>query len=221
MRELVIAPHPDDEVLGCGGVIAKHAAEGSEVHVLIVTRGIPELWSDADVLGIRKEMGEAHRILGVAAASFLDFPAPCLDSVPGYRLANAIKAAVRELSPERVYVPHRGDLHADHQAVFRAVLVATRPTKGCAVREVLSYETLSETDWGAPFPGEAFVPNVFVDISLYLQCKLQALKCFKGQLRTWPHPRSACAVEALARLRGAAVGVDAAESFMLVRSVLR
>lgn len=221
MRVMIVAPHPDDEVLGCGGVMARFAAEGSETHVVIVTRGIPELWTDSEVAKTRREMEEANHMLGVTSISCLDFPAPSLDTVPCYKLAEAIKTVIRQYSPDRLFIPHYGDLHADHRAVFAASLVASRPTTDCSVREILCYETLSETDWGPPMESDWFVPTVFVDISDYLDRKVAALKCYHGQIHKWPHPRSLEAVQALARLRGAAIGVNAAESFRLVKSIYR
>ena len=218
---LVIATHPDDEVLGCGGVIARHVAQGDSVHVLVVTRGIPEIFPPEAVEETREELRAAHDLLGVSDTAFLDFPAPRLDMVAGCELADAIGEVIRAQEPSTVYLPHRGDLHADHQAVYQATLVAARPVADCPVRRLLCYETLSETDWGPPSGDQAFVPTVFVDITDYLAKKLDAMACYRGQLRPPPHPRSLEAIEALARLRGATVGLAAAEAFVLVREVER
>ena len=218
-RVLVIATHPDDEVLGCGGVMARHADRGDAVHVLVVTRGVPEIFPPEEVEGIREELRRAHDLLRVATTRFLDFPAPKMDMVPQCELAQAISGVVRELQPHTVYIPHHGDLHIDHRAVYLASLVATRPVNACSVRRLLCYETLSETDWAPPRPDQAFVPTVFVDISDYLTRKLEALACYQSQLRQPPNPRSLQTVGALAQLRGATVGVEAAEAFMLVREV--
>jgi LmbE family N-acetylglucosaminyl deacetylase len=218
---LVIATHADDEVLGCGGVIARHADQGDQVHVLVVTRGIPEMFPPEHVEMIRQELYAAHRVLGVSSVRFLDFPAPKLDTIPGHELADAIAGVIRSLQPAVVYLPHHGDLHGDHQAVYKATLVAARPINGCPVRKLLCYETLSETEWASPLGGEAFVPTVFVDITPYLQRKLQALGCYRSQLREPPHPRSQQCLEALARFRGATVDLGAAEAFALVRDITR
>ena len=220
MTVLVVAPHPDDDVLGCGGVMARHVARGDNVHVLVVTRGAPELVPMGEVERNRKQLREAHRVLGVTEARFLDFPAARLDTVPGHELADTIGICIREIQPSVVYLPHGGDIHADHQAVHLATLVAARPINGCSVKKLLTYETLSETEWGSPRPESAFIPTVFVDIADYLETKSKAMNCLKMQLKKFPHPRSLEGIEALARLRGATVGVSAAEAFSLAREVI-
>lgn len=218
-RILVIAAHPDDEVLGCGGVIARHVAQGDQVSVAVVTRGDPTVFTADYVAQVNQEYRAAQAVLGVDDLHYLDFPAPKLDMVPGHELADALRRLIRTLAAEVVYFPHRGDIHADHQAVFQATLVAARPIQNCPVRRLLSYETLSETEWAAPFGDDAFIPTVFVDISTTLPRKLEAMRCYTSQLTEFPHPRSLAAIEALARFRGATVGVSAAEAFMLVREI--
>lgn len=220
MNVLVIATHPDDEVLGCGGVIARHADQNDDVHVLVITRGIPELFPPEQIEATRREMRNALNILGVSGVTFLDFPAPKLDLVAGNDLADAIGKTIRQFSPLVVYVPHRGDIHGDHQATYWATLVATRPINGCPVQRLLCYETLSETEWGAPSGDQAFIPTVFVDISESLPRKLQAMQCYQSQLKHPPHPRSLRSIEALAHLRGGTVSLEAAEAFMLVREII-
>jgi LmbE family N-acetylglucosaminyl deacetylase len=219
MNILVIATHPDDEVLGCGGVISRHASRGDKVDVLVVTRGAPDLYAEDQVKVLRKELDSAHAILGISAVHFLDFPAPKLDLVPTHELADAIGLQIGAIHPSVVYIPHRGDLHSDHRSVFGAALVAVRPIGNPAVRRVLSYETLSETEWAAPVAEDAFLPSVFVDISGFLEKKKQALLAYRSQLKDFPHPRSLQAVESLARLRGSTVGVEAAEAFQLIREI--
>lgn len=216
---LVIAPHPDDEVLGCGGAIARHADRGDDVHVLVVTRGDPQLYPQDDEAAIRREIDAAHGVLGVATTTQLDFPAPRLDTIPGYQLADAIAAILRRLQPQTVYLPHAGDIHLDHQRVFQAALVAARPINRCSVRQLLCYETLSETEWSPPRGDQVFIPNVFVDIAPFLERKLKAMACYEAELQAFPHPRSLQALTALAELRGATVGLTAAEAFALVRQV--
>ncbi|MBE9112022.1 PIG-L family deacetylase [Nodosilinea sp. LEGE 07298] len=217
---LVVAPHPDDEVLGCGGTMARHADAGDEVHVLIMTKGDPDLYPDDDPALLGQDIRAAHRALGVASTTHLDFPAPRLDSLPGYQLAQAIGGAIAQVQPTILYLPHRGDLHADHQRVYLAGLVAARPINHCPVRQVLCYETLSETEWASPEGDQVFRPTVFADISAYLGAKLKAMACYRDEVKTFPHPRSLPALEALAQLRGATVGVTAAEAFALVRQIV-
>ena len=220
MAILVIATHPDDEVLGCGGTIACHTDRDDEVHVLIVTRGTPDIFQAEQVEETRQELQAAHQVLGVHQAHFLDFPAPKLDKIPGHELADSIRKALYSIQPDTVYLPHRGDIHADHRAVYYATLVAARPVNNCSVRRLLCYETLSETEWAPPFGDDIFIPTVFVDISRYMDRKLQAMACYHSQLKQPPHPRSLQSIESLARLRGGTANLHAAEAFMLVREIL-
>ncbi len=220
MNILVIATHPDDEVLGCGGVIARHVAANDNVYVLVVTRGIPEIFPANQIEETRRELQLAHSILGVKHVEFLDFPAPKLDTVPEYVLANAIRDSIMKIQPKTIYLPHHGDLHGDHRAVNHAALVAARPINGLSVWRLLCYETLSETEWALPFGMDAFIPTVFVDISAFLEQKLRAMSCYRSQLKEPPHPRSLQTIESLARLRGSTVGLPAAEAFMLVREII-
>jgi LmbE family N-acetylglucosaminyl deacetylase len=220
-RVLVLATHPDDEVLGCGGVMARHAAAGDEVHVLIMTRGVEELFAPELIARTRAELAASNSVIGVKTATFLDFPAPKLDTISGHQLADALLGELRKIRPDVLYIPHQGDLHSDHKATYWAALVAARPTGGACPSRVLCYETLSETEWGAPTSAEAFVPTVFVNITEYIPIKLRAMACYETQLQAPPHPRSLKAIEALAIYRGSAVSVAAAEAFMLVREVSR
>lgn len=220
VRVLVVAPHPDDEVLGCGGTIARHAAQGDEVDVLIVTCAAPDLYPMDDEAETRREAKTAHDVLGVSHTHFLDFHAPKLDTVPGYQLAEAIAKVIQTLQPQIVYLPHRGDIHLDHQMVYQATLVAARPLEHCSVRQLLCYETLSETEWAPPGGDSAFVPTVFVNITDYLDLKLKAMYSYQSEIRQSPHPRSLQAIEALAKLRGSTVSLPAAEAFMLVRQII-
>ncbi|AZJ35044.1 PIG-L family deacetylase [Tenacibaculum singaporense] len=219
MNVLVIAPHADDEILGCGATIAKHISEGDTVKVVVVTRGIKELYSDDVIEGIRKEAKEAHKYLKIEETIFYDFPAPMLDQTPSYLISNEISKIIKSYEPEIVYLPHRGDLHKDHRMVFESSLVAIKPVNGCSVKEIYSYETLSETEWAAPFGDDAFIPNVFVDVSEFMEQKVEAMKKFESQLKEFPHSRSIEAINALAKFRGSTVGANAAESFMLIRNI--
>jgi LmbE family N-acetylglucosaminyl deacetylase len=149
----------------------------------------------------------------------LDFPAPRLDVVANHELADSIRAIIHATRPSIVYLPHHGDLHADHRAVHRATLVAARPLSACPVLRLLCYECPSETEWGSP--EDCFIPTVFVDISEYLQSKQKALACYQSQLKAPPHSRSLQTIEHLARLRGSTISVDAAEAFVLVREILK
>ncbi len=195
---LIIAPHPDDEVLGCGGIMKKMASNNNEVWVLVVTRGKKGMYSEEKIRNVRQEAIEAHKILSVAGTRFLDFPAPDLDLVSIAEISRAISKVIEELHISILYLPHHGDIHNDHRVVFNAGLVAARPVKENPVKRIYSYETLSETEWAAPFGDDAFIPTRFVNISEGITAKLEAMKCFKSQLREFPNPRSLKSIEALA-----------------------
>lgn len=219
---LVLAPHPDDEILGVGGTIARHIAEGDRVRVAVLTDasvGAPELFSASQVEAVRAEALAAHALLGVEKTYFERFAAPRLDAEPSYPIAIAISRLIRDCAAEVLYIPFRGDLHNDHRVIFTAALVAARPVPGQTVRTILAYETLSETEWAAPFGDDTFIPTVFTDISATLEQKLAALACFQSQMRPFPNSRSLEAITALARVRGATVSAHAAEAFHLIRDI--
>jgi N-acetylglucosamine malate deacetylase 1 len=216
---LIVAPHPDDEVLGCGGTIKKLTSAGVSVYVLVVTRGKKELYSDERIENVRSEASEAHKILGVAETRFFDYPAPDLDMISLADLSRSISAVIQEYNVDTIYLPHLGDIHHDHKIVFNAGLVAARPTGSIKVRRIYAYETLSETEWAAPIGSEVFIPTRFVDINTVFQYKLQAIQCYKSQVRDFPNPRSLKAIEALAVLRGSMSGLMLAEAFMTIRTI--
>lgn len=216
---LIIAPHPDDEILGCGGTIAKHVANGNKVYVCVVTKGTLPLFPSDGVEQVRRECREADTYLGVAEIIFLDFPAAMLEEVPRYQLNDKICEVVQRIKPEEVYIPHRGDMQLDHKMIVDASMVALRPKYEHVVKRVYSYETLSETGWDIPNTVNDFIPTVYNDISKFIDKKLDALSIFKSQVAEFPNARSLQAVEALARFRGATVNVNAAEAFSLVREI--
>ncbi len=216
---LVLAPHPDDEVLGCGGTMARIVAAGGTVDVAIVTRGRPPRFDDAQADRVRAEAEQAHRRLGVAQTHFLDLPAAELDRMAQADLNHAIAKVVKAVEPDTLFVPFVGDLHIDHRLVFEAALVAARPRGSHYPRRILAYETVSETNWSAPTLAPAFHPNVFVDITDYLEAKLAAFACFESQCQPPPDERSLETLRALATVRGSTVTRVAAEAFMLIREV--
>lgn len=218
-RALVIAPHPDDEVLGCGGVIARLVDQGCDVRIAIVTCGKPPDYSAEQVAEVRKEAGKAHAILGVSPADFLDLPAAKLDQVSQAELNQAIGDIIEKVRPDTLFLPFCGDIHRDHQLVFAAALVAARPIAVHFPIRMLAYETVSETNWSAPAIPPRFDPNLFIAIDGVLERKLEAFSCYRSQVRQFPHERSIEALTALARLRGATVYRPAAEAFMVVREV--
>ena len=216
----MFAPHADDEVLGLGGAIARWAREGHEIHVVVATRGYPPLFSSAEEATCQAEARLAHARLGVACSRFLDLPAAELDTVRHRDLNERLLGCLREIAPEELYLPFPGDLHRDHQLVFQSALVAALPGAPGRPRALYAYETLSETNWNAPYLTPSFSPTHFVDISGSLEDKLDAFALFRSQLRPPPHERSLQALRALATLRGATVGVAAAEAFIAIRTIL-
>jgi LmbE family N-acetylglucosaminyl deacetylase len=214
---LVIAPHADDEVLGAGATIARCVSEGATVTVAIVTRGYAPHFNEDVVKKALAEAKAAHQILGVNETLLLDFPAAALDTIAQRELNARIEEVIVKTRPDTLFVPFAHDIHNDHRLVFMASLVAARPHRAFAPKRVLAYETLSETNWNAPYLAPAFVPNVFVDVTRFIGQKLEALKQFESQLMPFPQERSLGAVEHLAALRGAAVNVEAAEAFVLIR----
>ena len=220
-RVLVIAPHPDDEVLGCGGTMARLADEGAELIVAIVTTGQPPAFQAESVSQVENELRQAHEIIGIRDCRFLHFPAAALDTVPAATLNARFEELVSDVRPDTLLLPFVGDIHGDHQLSFLAAMVAARPRQMDAPSLVMCYETLSETNWYAPPTTPTFVPNAYVEISAVLDRKLEAFGAIASQLRPFPDERSLEALRALATLRGATVHVRAAEAFVIVRHVCR
>jgi LmbE family N-acetylglucosaminyl deacetylase len=220
-RTLVIAPHPDDEILGAGGTMARLARAGQEVVVAVVTSGQPPLFPREQVERVQAEAARAHKLLGVSRTVWLGQPAAGLSDMPQADLNAALRGLVQDVDPQTLILPFVGDIHADHQLTFLSALVASRPHQAEFPATILAYETLSETNWNAPYVTPGFLPNVFVDVNETLTLKLEAMQGFASQLRPFPHERSVEALNALAMLRGATVHCRAAEAFVLVRHVIR
>jgi len=221
-RVVVVAPHADDEIIGCGATIARHIKEGDEVTVIIATNasiGAPELYTMDQVESTRSEAIEAHQFLGVKDTIFMDFPAPALNAFPEFKISLEISKIFQEINPTHLYLPHPGDIHQDHKAIYRASLVAARPQGKNKISCIYCYETLSETEW-TPMQERAFVPNHFVDVTDVFSKKAEAMKFFGSQIKEFPHSRSVETFEALAMYRGATVGVQRAEAFVVERQLI-
>jgi len=217
---LVVAAHPDDEVLGCGGTIARHADSGYQVYVLIVAEGSTSRQQERNRAQVQDELSALAKaaqtsgsILGAAGVELLDLPDNRLDSLDRLDLIKRIEECVERHQPECVYVHHSGDVNVDHRRLHEAVVTACRPSPGHVVKRLLSFEVASSTEWQPPGSAPAFQPNWFVDISDQWERKREALVAYSSEMRDWPHARSLEAVEHLARWRGAQVGVEAAEAF--------
>ena len=225
-RVLVVAAHPDDEVLGCGGTIARHADLGHEVQVLIVAEGATSRQLQRDRLSAGDELSAlaqsakaAGSILGAAGVELLDLPDNRLDSLDRLDLIKHIEQRIDRYQPQVVYVHHAGDVNVDHRRLHEAVVTACRPTPGHGVKRLLSFEVASSSEWQPPGSAPAFQPNWFVDISDQWSRKREALVAYASEMRPWPHARSLEALEHQARWRGAQVGVEAAEAFCLLRQL--
>ena len=219
-RILVIAPHADDEILGCGGTMIKHIRQGDEVYVCIVTTGWPTLFDPEGTKRDRHDSEMCHKVLGVKQTFYLNLPAAALEDVKRYELNEKLLQVVKEVQPHDVYIPHIGDMQKDHKIVNEACMVALRPKYFPQVSKILCYETMSETAWDVPNVQNAFIPNVFVDITDHLEDKIQALSLYTQQINEYPDARSQGAVEALAKYRCAIMHCYAAEAFSLVRELL-
>jgi LmbE family N-acetylglucosaminyl deacetylase len=223
VRVLVIAAHPDDEVLGCGATAARLAAEGNDVHFAILGEGITARdGARSDVAKQEQLYKQAHAAaerIGAKSLELHKLPDNRLDTVPLLDVVKVVEELVSRLSPEVVYTHHGGDLNIDHGVVHRAVLTATRPMVGQPVREVYAFEVPSSTEWAFQRIEPAFRPNVFVDVGRTLETKIAAMECYEDESRKFPHPRSPEALRALATRWGSVAGCVAAEAFDLVRSV--
>jgi len=215
MKILVITPHPDDEVLGCGGTIINHTRKGDEVYLCIVTKVYTPDWSKKFIKERVEEIKKSNKILGIKKTIFLDFKAVQLDVIPQKELNYRINKVVEDVKPEIVYLPHRGDLHKDHRLIFDSSLVATRPGYNKSVKRILSYEVLSETDWGSALC--PFLPNVYVDITNSVEEKIKAMEAYGSEVRKYPHSRSLEMIKILAQKRGTEANMDFAEAFLLIR----
>lgn len=221
---LVLAAHPDDEVLGCGGTIAKLARQGATIHVAFLADGVSSRSGDltaqqAELASRRIAAQKACDILGVKSLSFGDFPDNRMDTIALLDIIKPIEALVAKFQADTVFTHHAGDVNIDHRRIHEAVSAACRPQPGYPVKTVLCFEVPSSTEWQLSGSAPAFAPNWFVDISDSLDLKLAALEAYTAELRPWPHPRSRQGVEHLARWRGATVGVGAAEAFILGRQL--
>ena len=219
IRTLVVAPHPDDEVLGVGGTLLRRKKEGAAIGWLIMTKVSVELgWSDEKVEQRKDELKQITELFGFDSVFELDFSTTQLDLAPMGNLVNAISDVFKSFEPSEIFVPHPSDIHSDHRITFDAVTSCTKWFRSPTIRRVLAYETLSETDFSMS-TSQRFQPNVFVNIEDQLQEKLRALSVYSSELGEFPFPRSNTAISALAALRGASSGFKAAEAFELLREI--
>jgi LmbE family N-acetylglucosaminyl deacetylase len=221
---LVVAAHPDDEVLGCGGTVTRFSDEGASVHVAFLADGVLSRAVDTKALlaelSVRRAAAQkACGILGVKSVFFGEFPDNRMDTIALLDIIKPVEALIEKYRPDTVFTHHSGDVNIDHRRIHEAVVAACRPQCGHPVKTLLCFEVPSSTEWQLPGSAPVFAPNWFVDISGTLERKLAALDAYAAELRVWPHSRSRQGVEHLARWRGATVGASAVEAFMLGRQL--
>jgi LmbE family N-acetylglucosaminyl deacetylase len=225
MNILVIAAHPDDEVLGCGATMARLASEGAAVSILILATG---LTSRLDFDQGQKEVllrthhdraVRAGHLIGAREVNLAGYPDQLMDTVPLLDITQAIEREIERVRPDTIFTHHGGDLNMDHVIAYRATLTATRPVPGCTVREVYAYEIPSSTEWSFQRFEPKFQPNVFVDIAGSIEKKIEAMQVYESETRPFPHPRSPKALRSLAARWGSVAGLEAAEAFELVRKI--
>lgn len=223
---LILAAHPDDEVLGCGGTIAKHTENGDRVHIVILAEGITSRTSSTsdDVknacANLHSCAHDAASILGIDSLELLGLPDNRLDTLCQLDLVQLIEERISAISPHTVYVHHSGDVNIDHRRIHEACITACRPLVSNSVKQLLGFEVASSTEWQTPGSQPFFNPNYFVDITNQWPKKLQALRCYASEMREFPHSRSYEALECLAKWRGAQSGLRYAESFVLLRQIV-
>lgn len=218
---LVVAPHADDETLGCGGTLLRYAQSGAQIHWLLVTGMLDDYgYNRSQILKRAEEIKLVAEQYGFTHVHQLNFKPAALDTMPKGELIGAISKIISQVKPEDVFTVYRNDAHSDHEIVYDAVMSATKSFRYPFVKRVLAYETISETDFGMKPEDGGFRPNVFVNISDFLEQKLTILELFESEVGEFPFPRSRIALEALARLRGAQSNHLAAEAFMLLKEII-
>ncbi len=219
---LVIASHPDDETAGCAGTLLDHRERGDDLHWLILTKAHSPQWS-ADIIRAKEaEVQAVAKAYGIKQCFWPGLPSTLLDTLPLNDIIEPVRAALLSVRPQVVYTVHHGDIHTDHRAVFQAVTIVLKPfyMRKFGVQRLLSFETLSSTEAAPPLPERAFIPNVFKDITPYIERKIEIMRLYQTELQSDPLPRGPSAIQAQARYRGAAIGAEYAEAFMLIREVI-
>ena len=225
-KVLIVAAHPDDEILGAGGTILRHIASGDTVHIMIMAEGLTSRGKQNGALSYDKELSALHKtaydvasFMGVSKLVMEKFPDNRMDIIPLLDIVKCIEEEVENFQPDIVYTHHFGDVNIDHQITHNAVLTACRPMPGTSVCQLLFFETMSSTEWQIMTADKVFLPNLYVDISAYLDKKIEALHFYASEMREYPHSRSYEALFILAKQRGFTIGRQAAEAFMLGRLI--
>lgn len=222
MAVLIIAAHPDDETLGCGGTIAKCAVQNTDAHILILGEGIqarsqtPQHGNKPSIDRLQENAKKAAKILGATSLSFESYPDNRFDTVPLLDIVKTIESYVNRFQPRTVFTHHGGDLNVDHSITARATMTAVRPMEQSPVHALVTYETLSSTEWSFNRVSTPFTPSLFIDITDQMGKKIKAMEAYQSEVRPYPHPRSPQAIDALARTRGSSSGCMFAEAFSII-----
>lgn len=219
MKVLIVAAHPDDELLGVGGTALAHAKRGDSVQAAVLCEGISVRYGAERAREVAEQARKAAQLLQVRPPKLGNLPEQRLETLPILEVTQEVEALVKEYQPEVVYTHFGGDLNRDHRVISEAVLVATRPCSAPSVKQVLMFETPSTTEWGAPSLLPYFQPNLFVDITEHLEAKIAAFQCYSHEVREAPHPRSAESLRARAGYWGSCICRPAAEAFVVVRAI--
>ena len=222
MNILAISAHPDDETLGAAGTLMKHVADGDVLWWTIVTSPTGDQWSEEMRSAKTAEIHRAAEAYNAQEVIRLSFPTTRLDTVPQVALITALREVISRVAPEVIYLVHGGDVHTDHRAVFTAAMSVLKPfyMRALGVRRILSFETLSSTDAAPLMFNPVFTPTVFSDITPFIERKIEIMRLFESEAQAPSQPRGDSAIRALARFRGATIGVDYAEAFMLIREII-
>jgi LmbE family N-acetylglucosaminyl deacetylase len=216
----VVAAHPDDETLGCGGTLLKHKHAGDSIHWIIATEmRAQDGYTQGDIQRRENEIDQVGALYGFDGVHRMNLPAAKVDEFPLNRLITISSEIINKINPQIVYLPFKSDIHSDHRILFDAFYSCTKKFRYPSINKILMMETLSETEFAPATPSDSFIPNVFVDISSYIDKKISIMRHYAGELKTHPFPRSEASVKALATLRGAAAGCTCAESFMLLKEI--
>ena len=220
---LVVAAHPDDEILGCGATVARMVKEGCEAYTLILGEGITSRDEvrdrrkrETEISALRKQIYKANEIIGVKDVFVYDFPDNRFDTVSLLDIVKVVEKIKKEIQPDIIFTHYEHDLNIDHQITYRAVITATRPMQSEVVKDIYSFPILSSTEWKFP---QLFSPNFFYDIEETINLKIEAMKCYFDELRQFPHPRSLECIKLNARVLGAYVGQNYTECFNIVRII--
>lgn len=221
---LCIVAHPDDEVLGCGGMIANLSRQ-NEIYTLILgagitSRDIPKKNKQKDLRELKKDAFNANNLLGIKEVFLEDFPDNKFDSIPLLNIIKVVESKIHKIKPKVILTHHHGDLNIDHKITFEAVLTASRPLENCSVKKILTFEVLSSTEWNVQNQTNVFIPNTYFDISKTINLKIKSMKCYRSEIKEYHHPRSKEGIKILARKRGLEVGFNYAEAFNLVRAIV-